>query len=159
MPSSTVDTKPNMEENSMKRTITIILMIGILLSMSTCGRGEDKAEPDDSGTPIQGVHLDESAPNPQPQSGRPTEEGWLMSRVDMPVKMLSYVGMDSDGDQLWLSGSCKVDGEYKLVLLGLDTLSSQWQQFNLDRAELGVGEEYDLSAASAYQLSVKDGVA
>lgn len=159
MPSSTVDTKHNMEENSMKRTITIILMIGILLSMSTCGRGEDKAEPDDSGTPIQGVHLDESAPNPQPQSGRPTEEGWLMSRVDMPVKMLSYVGMDSDGDQLWLSGSCKVDGEYKLVLLGLDTLSSQWQQFNLDRAELGVGEEYDLSTASAYQLSVKDGVA
>lgn len=159
MPSSTVDTKPNMEENSMKRTITIILMIGILLSMSTCGRGEDKAEPDDSGTPIQGVHLDESAPNPQPQSGRPTEEGWLMSRVDMPVRMPAYVGMDSDGDQLWLSGCCEADGEYKLVLLGLDTLSGQWRQFNLGRAELGVDEEYDLSTASAYQLSVRDGVA
>lgn len=143
----------------MKRTIAIILMIGILLSLSACGKGEKKVEPDDAGEMIQDVYTEESQPNPPPQSDRPTEEGWLMSRVDMPVKMPAFVGIDSDGDWLWLSGCCQTDGEYKLVLLGLDTLSGQWQQFSLGRAELGVSEEYDLSTVSAYTLSVKDGIA
>lgn len=143
----------------MKRTIAIILMIGILLSLSACGKGEKKVEPDDAGEMIQDVYTEESQPNPPPQSDRPTEEGWLMSRVDMPVKMPAFVGIDSDGDWLWLSGCCQTDGEYKHVLLGLDTLSGQWQQFSLGRAELGVSEEYDLSTVSAYTLSVKDGIA
>lgn len=141
----------------MKKAIAIILTIGTLLSLSACGRGEKKAEPDDAGEIIQGVYTEES--QPEPQSTRPTDEGWLMSRVDMPVKMPASVGMDGDGDWLWLSGRCQIDGVYNLVLLGLDTPSGQWRQFNLGRAELGVSEEYDLRTVSAYKLSVKDGTA
>lgn len=142
--------------------ILSILLLCVTLCLAGCGRGNGRdgnISPGQAAQPQGAAVEDGSQPNPQPQSSRPTEEGWLMSRVDMPVKMPAYVGMDSDGDQLWLSGCCEIDGEYKLVLLGLDTLSGQWQQFNLGRAELGVGMEYDLATASAYQLSVKDGMA
>lgn len=130
----------------MKKAIAIILTICALLSLSACGRREEKV-------------AQESTPEPQPQSSRPTREGWLMSRVDMPVRILTLPGMDSDGDWLWLSGCCQTEGAYSLTLLGLDTLSGQWRQVNLGQAELGVSGEYDLSTVSAYRLSVKDGTA
>lgn len=130
----------------MKKAIAIILTICALLSLSACGRREEKA-------------AQESKLEPQSQSSRPTQEGWLMSRVDMPVRILTPPGMDSDGDWLWLSGRCQTEGAYSLMLLGLDTLSGQWRQFNLGQAELGVSGEYDLSTVSAYRLSVRDGTA
>lgn len=143
----------------MKKSISLFLSICMLLSLAACGK--DKAgEQDPQQLNVQTVSKEETQETAlQSRSDLPTEEGWLMSRVDMPVKMPALVGMDSDGDWLWLSGRCQIDGAYNLVLLGLDTASGQWRQFNLGRAELGVSEEYDLSTASAYKLSVKDGTA
>lgn len=141
-----------------KRIIASVLLLCLMLCLSACGKDKGGEEPGERASSAESQPTS-AAEEIYVQSDRPTEEGWLMSRVDMPVKMPAYVGMDGDGDCLWLSGCCQIDGEYKLVLLGLDTLSGQWQQFSLGRAELGVGEKYDLSTASAYQLSVKDGMA
>lgn len=144
----------------MKKALAMLLSLCMLLSFAACGRddGREQTLPQpDSAQTVTAAGTPEA--ESQPQGSRPTEEGWLMTRLDMPAKMQASAGIDTDGDWLWISGRSQIDGAYNLMLLGFDTLSGQWRQFDLDHGELGIGQEYDLRWASTGRLSVKDGVA
>lgn len=141
----------------MKRFISIILILCILSSLVACGKSEGISASSDIDRDTQGS----SQKNLQNQtvSTRPMTEGWLMTRVDMPAKMPVSAPTDYDGDWLWLSGRSQVDGVWRLLLLGLDTISGQWQQIALDLKDIGVSEEFDIRRASTDFLSVCDGMA
>lgn len=140
----------------MKKTIGFILAAAMIFSLSACGTAK-KEDIVQTGQPVASASPSGQELLPIVQSDVPMEDGWLMKPVEMPLRPLILAGTASDGDWLWISSCCQINGRYALVLLGLDTLSSQWRQFDLGLAELGLGDEYDLSTVSAYRLSVKDG--
>lgn len=143
----------------MKRTIAIILTLCALLSLAACGGGEESAAAPEAAQSAETPQVQTSQSEAQARSSRSTEEGWLMTEIELPCKMPALSGHDNDGDWLWIFGRSEVDGEWRLMLLGYDTLSGEWRQFKLGHAELGISEEYDLSSASALWLTVKDGMA
>ena len=84
----------------------------MLLSFAACGREQTLPQPDSAQTvTAAGTPEAES----QSRSDRPTEEGWLMTRLDMPAKMQASAGIDTDGDWLWISGRSQIDGAYNPV--------------------------------------------
>ena len=138
----------------MKKLISIILILCILFSLAACGKRSEAntSLADEQATQNTGQAVQSS------YDGN-VQDGWLMTRVDMPAKMPVGAPTDYDGDWLWLSGRSKVDGVWRLLLLGLDTISGQWQQIALDLKDIGVSEEFDIRRASTYFLSVRDGTA
>lgn len=140
----------------MKKIIAIAMLLNILLGLAACAKNKlNTAQYDERD--MQHPNIDDL--QLEPQNSQSTEEGWLMTRMDMPVKMPSLVGMDNDGDWIWISGRGKIDDIWYLLLLGFDTVNERWQQFTLGLDDIGVSNEYDIRWVSAYSLSVRDGMA
>ncbi|MBP3538541.1 MAG: hypothetical protein J6J62_01725, partial [Oscillospiraceae bacterium] len=60
--------------------ILSILLLCVTLCLAGCGRGKGRdgnISPGQAAQPQGAAVEDGSQPNPQPQSSRPTEEGWL----------------------------------------------------------------------------------
>lgn len=143
----------------MKKLLSMFLLVCMLFSLTACSKKTSGIEmPQQIGTQT-GSKEEAKEVAIQAQEGWPTEEGWLMSKLEMPFKVSASAAIDTDGDWLWISGRSQVDGAWCLVLMGLDTVGGQWQQFNLDDEDLVLGQEYDLSFAGVSAMSVKDGVA
>ena len=141
----------------MKKTIAIFMSLCILLSLTACSQKAEKADVSYAGQATQNTSAGDT--QSQVQSSMPTKEGWLMTRVDMPAKMPALVGMDNDGDWLWLSGRGKVDDVWHLMLLGLDTVNGEWKQIALGPEDIGISDDYDIRLVAAYSLSVCDHMA
>ena len=143
----------------MKKTITIILALCAMFSFVACGGRGEAIVATEAAQHMAAAQDHVTQSETRAYNSRPTEEGWLMTEVEMPVKMPGLSGHNNDGDWLWISGNSKVDGEWYVMLLGYDTLSGEWRQFRLENTELGISEDYSLSSAYISTLSVRDGMA
>lgn len=98
-----------------KRILSILLLIVFLSSLCACGKnntGDSEAE----------VLSGEMVP------------GYLATEIDFPdwFRQSQSTGWDTCGDNFWMTGETE-DGAP--VLVSYDTLSGQWQCYNLDTAD------------------------
>lgn len=138
------------------RLISIILLVCMLLSLAACAKNDNEVVHSTQGQiiPAETVGVDAYE-----ESTVPTEEGWLMTRVDMPAKMQASAAIASDADWMWIAGRGTQNGVLYLAVLGFDTALQQWHQFAIALSEIGVGHEYDDGQVQVSKLAVKDGIA
>lgn len=98
-----------------KRILSILLLIVIICSLCACGKnntGDSEAEV------LSGEMV----------------SGYLATEIDFPnwFRQSQSTGWDTCGDSFWMTGET-ADGDP--VLVSYDTLSGQWQCYNLDTAD------------------------
>lgn len=143
------------------RLISIILLICIMLSFTGCGRTESDSKKSVLEQKQQSENMSAESISVDTHSEKAvlTEEGWLMTEVDIPQKMQASAAIASDSDWIWIAGRGTQGGSLCLTVLGFDTVEQQWQQFSISLSAIGVGYEYDDGQVQASKLTVKDGYA